>query len=195
VKDVEPGSNREPLPAGQLNRIATAIIDEAFGAPAQSVPGAAKAQLASAFPASRLPVRNLTIQLHPVELGLLHVEMRAAAGTLLVKVRAAHAQTAKLLEENQDALSGLLRSAGHDLTALTVQVMQAHGASPALSPADNTHAPHAPSEGQVGSQGERSAGDQAARGEPGAERNSPRQGKQPDAHSSGQNGRRRDLYV
>jgi hypothetical protein len=102
-------------PAFQIaNRIAheVDIADPAFTAQASTVPN----------DASAAPVKILHIQLDPPELGALMIRMSMKDDTLHLQIEASRHETARLIERDQNALSGMLRSAGYNVDGLTVQV-------------------------------------------------------------------------
>lgn len=186
-----PGSG---LPAGQLERIALAIADDAASplpdAPAsQSVAGKALPAVA----AQPTPVRTLTIQLHPEDLGTVEVEMRVNDGALSVKVRATQDDTARLLERDREALTDLLRAAGHDLDSLTIQ------APPRETAQAGVDLQSASQRGQAQSsmQGDRQAGaeDRPSEGQPQPRRNPFQQGHENHGKPARESGNGRGLYV
>jgi chemotaxis protein MotD len=181
------------LPAGQLERIAVAIADDTNGlvpdAPLlPSVSGGAPP-----VAAQPTPVRTLKIQLHPADLGVLHVEMHVRGGALSVKVRPSHDDTARLLENDRQALTDLLRSAGRDVEALTIQALPREVPLPA---SDLQSAPPR-GQAQTSTQGDRQAGAEgrSSQEQPETRRNSFQQGHENHARSSGESGNGRDLYV
>ncbi len=72
--------------------------------------------------ASAAPLKVLHIQLDPPELGALTIRMSLKNDMLHMQIEASRHETAKLIERDQDALSGMLRSAGYSIDGLTVQV-------------------------------------------------------------------------
>ena len=102
-------------PALQLaNRIAqeVEITDPVF------TTGAA----AAANDASAAPVKVLSIKLDPPELGALTIRMSLKQDILHLQIDASRQETARLIERDRDALSGMLRSAGYNFDGLTVQI-------------------------------------------------------------------------
>ena len=102
-------------PAFQIaNRIAHDVdsADPAFTAQAAAVPN----------DASSAPVKILYIQLDPPELGALTIRMSMKDDTLHLQIEASRHETARLIERDQNALSGMLRSAGYNVDGLTVQI-------------------------------------------------------------------------
>lgn len=87
-------------------------------------------QAASAAPASGVgadasnasaPVRVLSINLHPEELGSVTVRMSMVAGSLDVQIDAEMPDTAQLLRTDTDQITDMLRSAGIQLDGITVR--------------------------------------------------------------------------
>lgn len=87
-------------------------------------------QAASATPASGVgsdpaasapPVRVLSINLHPEDLGSVTVRMSMVAGSLDVQIDAEMPDTAQMLRTDSDQLSDLLRSAGIQVDGITVR--------------------------------------------------------------------------
>jgi hypothetical protein len=108
-----------PAPAQSLafqiaNRIVHEVgtADPVFTAPVAAVPD----------DASAAPVKSLYIQLDPPELGALMIRMSLKDETLHLQIEASRHETARLIERDQDALSGMLRSAGYNFDGLTVQI-------------------------------------------------------------------------
>ena len=102
-------------PAFQIaNRIAhdIDIADPAFAAQSAAAPN----------DASAAPVKILYIQLDPPELGALTIRMSMKDDTLHLQIEASRHETARMIERDQNALSGMLRSAGYNVDGLTVQI-------------------------------------------------------------------------
>jgi len=87
-------------------------------------------QAASATPAggatndpssSSAPVRVLSINLHPEELGSVTVRMSMVAGNLEVQIDAEMPDTAQMLRTDSDQISDLLRSAGIQVDGITIR--------------------------------------------------------------------------
>ncbi|MEH3147646.1 MAG: flagellar hook-length control protein FliK [Methylobacterium frigidaeris] len=118
----EPGPAAPPvagaspaLPSGTLSRITGAI--------AAAVPAPAAAGTAGTG-----PLRILTLRLTPDDLGTVTVRMRLKEGRLELALHPSRAETADLLRKDATLLSGLLREAGYEPDAITVQ---AAGGTPA----------------------------------------------------------------
>ncbi len=101
-------------PAFQIaNRIIHDIqADPAFAAQAAELPQ----------DASSAPLKVLHIKLDPPELGALTIRMSLKNDTLHLQIEASRHETARLIERDHDALSGMLRSAGYSIDGLSVQV-------------------------------------------------------------------------
>lgn len=147
------------LPPGQLGRIASAIASQS--APAQSS-GAPQTGGGQALPG---PVRTLVLQLHPVDLGTVQIDMRMVDGELTVTLGAARGDTARMLEADKKALTDLLKAEGKDAGSVTVHAVHTDRVAPtpdAQSAAMRNGAGQAWADGQAsGGQGASgSAGDQ-----------------------------------
>jgi flagellar hook-length control protein FliK len=102
-------------PAFQIaNRIVHEVetVDPAFTAQPAELPK----------DASSAPLKVLHILLDPPELGALTVRMSLKNDMLHLQIEASRHETARLIERDQDALSGMLRSAGYSVDGLTVQI-------------------------------------------------------------------------
>ena len=127
-----------PAPGGASGQPATTLLDAApalslpgtapaASAPAQQVAAAVLGQLprglAAATPgASGLdgPLRLLTLQLHPADLGTVLVRMRLRDGQLEMSLQASREDTAALLREGGETLTELLRQGGYQPERLTI---------------------------------------------------------------------------
>jgi hypothetical protein len=83
-------------------------------------------------PGAMHPVKVLTIQLHPAELGTVTVRMTLKGDAMDVEVEAGRRATAQAIDADRETLSGLLRSAGYHVEVLTVRAVDP--ASAASSP-------------------------------------------------------------
>lgn len=182
------------LPSGQLDRIASAIVNDAASAPQDTTASQSLSGRAAAAPTAHpAPVRNLTIQLNPEDLGRVQIELRVRDGALSVKVRPEHDETARLIENDREVLTDLLRSAGHDIENVTIQALPRETAQAGV---DLQSSPQR-GQSQTSSQGDRQAGaeDRPSQGQPEGRRNPFHQGhenhgKQTDGRTAG-----RGLYV
>ncbi|WP_264050769.1 flagellar hook-length control protein FliK [Methylobacterium flocculans] len=127
-----------PAPGGASGQPAATLLDAApalslpgtapaASAPAQQVAAAVLGQLprglAAATPgASGLdgPLRLLTLQLHPADLGTVLVRMRLRDGQLEMSLQASREDTAALLREGGEILTELLRQGGYQPERLTI---------------------------------------------------------------------------
>lgn len=154
--------NSSPAP-DPVRQIANSVVDVLRMAPAQS---AAPAVMDG-------PLRILTLQLRPMDLGNVVVRMRLRGGQLEMSLHANREETAELLRKDGAVLNGLLRDAGYQSDAITI--------GPALTEASAGNAP-APGPGfQPGTGGQnpaRDMSDQPARRQPGAEAERPNDAKE-----------------
>ncbi|WP_244914112.1 flagellar hook-length control protein FliK [Methylobacterium frigidaeris] len=86
-----------------------------------SVRAGAVAAAWSAAAQAEGPVRLLTLQLRPAELGQVQVRMRLQDGRLEMSLRAEREETAELLRRDGGLLTALVREAGYQPDLVTVQ--------------------------------------------------------------------------
>lgn len=115
------------LPITTLRHLAEAIAAEAPSAPV-APPG----QPAKPGQMPEGPLRLLTIQLQPADLGTVTVRMRLQEGRLEVGMETGRHDTAELLRRDGGALSDLLRGAGYqaDLVAIRASGADMAGGQP-----------------------------------------------------------------
>ena len=113
-----------PVPASPLRQIVDAVTAQlpAAASAAQTRPSIA--------PTETGPLKILTLQLHPADLGAVLVRMRLQDGRLEMSLRTSREETAERLRKEGDLLSGLLREAGYEADTVTIQ---AGGAGPGES--------------------------------------------------------------
>jgi chemotaxis protein MotD len=68
------------------------------------------------------PVKVLHIQLQPVELGALEIQMRLTDAGLEVHIEATRQETLTLLRNDREALAQVLRGAGHSVDTVTISL-------------------------------------------------------------------------
>ncbi|WP_246390207.1 flagellar hook-length control protein FliK [Methylorubrum rhodinum] len=102
-----------PLPASPLRQIVDAVSAQFPAAPA--------APVRTAVPTEAGPLRILTLQLHPADLGTVLVRMRLQDGRLEMSLRTGREETAERLRREGGALSDLLREAGYAPQSLTIE--------------------------------------------------------------------------
>lgn len=123
-----------PNPAPSLPGIAdpglvTGALPGPAAAPAQQVAAAVVAALPPGPPVlpgaaqGEGPLRLLTLQLHPADLGTVLVRMRLRDGQLALSLQAGREDTARLLREGGAVLNDLLRQAGYRSEAVTVTIL------------------------------------------------------------------------
>ncbi|MCJ2031192.1 flagellar hook-length control protein FliK [Methylobacterium sp. J-043] len=103
-----------PVPASPLRQIVDAVAAQLPAAPtsqARTVPASTEAG----------PLKILTLQLHPADLGSVLVRMRLQDGRLEMSLRTSREETAERLRKESELLSGLLREAGYEPEAVTIQ--------------------------------------------------------------------------
>ncbi|WP_288586381.1 flagellar hook-length control protein FliK, partial [uncultured Methylobacterium sp.] len=110
------------LPQTTLRQIADAVATGAAALPdSASVRAGAVAAAWSAAAQAEGPVRLLTLQLRPAELGQVQVRMRLQDGRLEMSLRAEREETAELLRRDGGLLTALVREAGYQPDLVTVQ--------------------------------------------------------------------------
>ncbi len=121
------GPGEAALPVTTLRHLAEAIAAEAPSAPV-APPG----QPAKPGQMPEGPLRLLTIQLQPADLGTVTVRMRLQEGRLEVGMETGRHETAELLRRDGGALSDLLRGAGYqaDLVAIRASGADMAGGQP-----------------------------------------------------------------
>jgi chemotaxis protein MotD len=182
------------LPAGGATTVpARQIGDEVARVLASDAPRPALAHTETRSPVGKLKV--LHIQLQPESLGTVTVRMEMKADVLELRIDAARADTAELIQRDRDVLTSLIRAAGYSADDASIRVT--HG-DPAMAVATAASAGDA----QTGSSGNGSqtAGDRSAhsQGREGGERRGEQQrpsgtGRGHDGAAAGHDGR--DVYL
>ncbi|WP_026379045.1 flagellar hook-length control protein FliK [Afifella pfennigii] len=120
-KEPVPAANGPALASSQLARIASAIGSQMALTPEiqaqRGISGALPFSHAMAGPG---PVKSITIQLHPVELGSVKIELRLGQDGLAVRLEASRAETARMLQQDSQMLSDIIRSSGHDPDSIII---------------------------------------------------------------------------
>jgi hypothetical protein len=101
-------------------QVAATILQELGQRPAPDTIRQAPLQPLPAL--GREPLKKLTLALHPAELGLVTVRLRASGQTLDVSVTAERAETHALLTSQRDVLARMLESSGLSVDDITMQV-------------------------------------------------------------------------
>ncbi|WP_157080434.1 flagellar hook-length control protein FliK [Methylobacterium variabile] len=117
-----PAAAPPALPAATLRQIADAVATGASSLPdAAAVRAGAVAAAWSAAAQAEGPVRLLTLQLRPAELGPVLVRMRLQDGRLEMSLRAEREETAELLRRDGGLLTELVRNAGYRPDLVTIE--------------------------------------------------------------------------
>lgn len=163
-------STTPSLPAGALSgpaaapaqQVAAAVLAELPRGPAGAVPGALPGA-----PAGEGPLKLLTLQLHPADLGTVLVRMRLRDGQLEMNLQASREDSARLLREGGEVLNDLLRQGGYRPESVTVTVASnaadSRGASGNPGSQQGQGAQGFPGQGESGANQGRSTPDQAGR--------------------------------
>ncbi|MEZ0252831.1 MAG: flagellar hook-length control protein FliK [Methylobacteriaceae bacterium] len=107
-----------PAPASPLRQIVDAVAAQLPAAPAAMATPSARPVPASTEAG---PLKILTLKLHPADLGSVLVRMRLQDGRLEMSLRTSREETAERLRKEGDLLAGLLREAGYEPEAVTIQ--------------------------------------------------------------------------
>jgi chemotaxis protein MotD len=102
------------MPASPLRQIVDAVSAQ-FPAAAPATPAR------TGIPLEAGPLRILTLQLHPADLGTVLVRMRLQDGRLEMNLRTGREETAERLRREGGALSALLQEAGYAPQSLTIE--------------------------------------------------------------------------
>lgn len=116
-------------PTGEsiFHQLANAIAKEVASSPsqeAQDVTAVSQPSASIVLKPSENVLRVLSIQLHPVELGIVTVKMRLSGDQLEMELHAHNEETADLLRKDAEKLSGLLRTTGYRADIVTVHTMR-----------------------------------------------------------------------
>ena len=114
------------IPAGTLHQMARAILDdvsEVSGLQQPSFQGDGVHRVAVAR-ASGGVLRVLSLQLNPVELGLVTIKMRLSGDSLEMELQAEKQETAELLRNDAERLSSLLRTSGYKPDVINIQTAE-----------------------------------------------------------------------
>lgn len=142
------------------------------------------------------PVKVVTIQLAPAELGTVTVRIALRNDAIELQVETSRRETARLVDADRETLSGLLRSAGYHVDALTVRAVEqpASGTAPGPSQGSPEGAPQSQSQSQGGSQADQRASGGRAHAGQDREGHGTRQDIRSDEGGTGPHAGR-DLYV
>ncbi|MGX5777378.1 flagellar hook-length control protein FliK [Methylorubrum zatmanii] len=117
----------------------------------------------TALPAEAGPLKILTLQLQPAELGTVLVRMRLQDGRLEMNLRTSREETAERLRKEGGLLSGLLREAGYQADAVTIEAGGAGSAGDFSSRGQGAASFQAPAGGQRDRQPGEAAPDHSGR--------------------------------
>ncbi|WP_201859702.1 flagellar hook-length control protein FliK [Microvirga soli] len=114
------------LPAGTLHQMARAILDDVsevsdLQQPSFQGDGVHRVAVARA---SGGVLRVLSLQLNPVELGLVTIKMRLSGDSLEMELQVEKQETAELLRNDAEKLSGLLRTSGYRPDVINIQTAE-----------------------------------------------------------------------
>jgi chemotaxis protein MotD len=140
------------------------------------------------------PLKVLTVQLHPAELGVVTVRIALRNDTLELQIETDRRDTARLVHADRETLSSLLRSAGYNVETMTVRAVD-----PSSSPASVGSSPPGSPDGAPQSQAGGSQPDaRPSGGRPHAEQDRNLHGSRRDSNDEQDGARHRSgdgLYV
>jgi flagellar hook-length control protein FliK len=115
------------LPAGTLHQMARAILDDVSEVSSLQQPSFAGDGLhrVAVARASGGVLRVLSLQLNPVELGLVTIKMRLSGDSLEMELQVEKQETAELLRNDAERLSSLLRTSGYKPDVINIQTAEA----------------------------------------------------------------------
>jgi len=136
-------------PSSPVQQIADRIAAEI--SPAS---GHARTGPAAALPANSAaqPLKVLTVQLHPAELGVVTIRIALRNDTLELQIETDRHDTARLVHADREALSSQLRSAGYGVETLTVRAVDPSSAPAPLGSSSSGLPDGAPQSQAGGSQ-------------------------------------------
>lgn len=192
----QPQAQGATAPAGaalglaNLQGIASAIAEAAGESGASRA--AAEAAARPETPRAGGPLRTLTIQLTPISLGKVTVEMRLVDGAMRVEITVADARALEMVRAERDAILALVRGAGVTPEGVTIQSAdQAQaGRQPGGSAQNGGNMGGGFNEGASGGEGAPGGGDPRGRRDPAME-----EGRSVDEASGGAGGGGRDIYL
>lgn len=114
----------QSLPPTTLQRIAGAVFAEARSMASEA--GAQSARADNLFrptnvKASDSVLRVLNLQLHPAELGLVTIKMKLSGDSLEMELQVENEETARMLQNDTEKLSNLLRGSGYRTDVINIQ--------------------------------------------------------------------------
>ncbi len=125
-----PTAEAIPASSGSAETVAAPSAPSMPASPLRQIVDAVSAQFPAAAPATPArtgipleagPLRILTLQLHPADLGTVLVRMRLQDGRLEMNLRTGREETAERLRREGGALSALLQEAGYAPQSLTIE--------------------------------------------------------------------------
>ncbi|MFC1460411.1 flagellar hook-length control protein FliK [Microvirga arabica] len=114
------------LPAGTLHQMARAILDDVSEVSGAHQPGLQSdgVNRVAVARASGGVLRVLSLQLNPVELGLVTIKMRLSGDSLEMELQVEKPETAELLRNDAEKLSSLLRTSGYRPDVINIQTAE-----------------------------------------------------------------------
>jgi chemotaxis protein MotD len=106
----------------QLQKIVDQMATDLVAAPA---PASAAAAVGADLPPADKPLRMLTLQLDPPDLGAVTVKMRLAGDTMEVRLMADRPETAEMLRKERGDLTDLMQSAGYSFDIASIDHVRA----------------------------------------------------------------------
>ena len=112
------------LHGGPMAQVAEGIRSE-LGSAGETGPTWSSSASATAKPYADAPVKVLVIQLQPADLGVVTVRMSLKEDALDLHIEASQQDTAQRLQQDQDSLSKVLRSAGYLIDGVAIRAADA----------------------------------------------------------------------
>jgi hypothetical protein len=173
-------------PVVRLQPVVSAV--GALAASMVSNTGAVDTDPSKAAPAQSM--KSLTLQLSPVELGLVNVTLKLQGSVLVVALAAEQPQAVQALSQNATELANLLEATGYDIGDIEITAISQQPASVATSGGDSSNRADMDVRGQNATAGGTGRDESASSGtnRNGGHAGSGRDASHPDGHQSHQSG-------
>ena len=111
----------------QLQKIVDQMASDLVAAPA---PASSAVAAGSDLPPADKPLRMLTLQLDPPDLGAVTVKMRLAGDAMEIRLTADRQETAEMLRHERGGLTDLMQSAGYSFDIASIDHVRAADSNP-----------------------------------------------------------------
>lgn len=147
VTVVQQETHLPPVPQfSATQQVANAVVSELKGSPASAAPAAA--DLVGAQNAPDQPVKILTVNLEPPDLGSVTMRLRLVGNEVSVQLAAQRKDTSTMLDQQRDQIRDLMQSAGYVADVAPVQ----HGSLDGFQAGSGQSQPQLPGQQQQSSQ-------------------------------------------